>query len=83
MEAFDTVLAARMLHVHASVYDTPFISEVQEWRPGARSGRDDGLDAVAGALSLEPVRLKRFYSDGRQNWQGSGRTHEAKTDFEV
>lgn len=83
MEAFDTVLAARMLHVHAAVYDTPFISEVQEWRPSGRNTRDDGLDAVAGALSLEPVRLKRFYASGRQNWHGASHTHEAKTDFEV
>lgn len=83
MEAFDTVLAARMLNVHASVYETPFISEVQEWRPGAKGVRDDGLDAVAGALSQEPVRLKRFHSSGRQNWQGSGTIHEANTDFEV
>lgn len=83
LEAFDTVLAARMLNVHAGVYATPFIAEVQEWRPGAKGGRDDGLDAVAGALSLEPVRLKRFYAGGRQGWQGGGKIHEAKTEFEV
>ena len=83
MEAFDTVLAARLLHVHASVYDTSFISEVQEWRPGRKCGRDDGLDAVAGALSQEPVRLKHYYSGARQSWQGGGGVHEAKTDFEV
>ncbi|MCB9996604.1 MAG: phage terminase large subunit [Rhodospirillales bacterium] len=83
IEAFDTVLAARMLHVHASVYATSFISEVQEWRPGAKGGHDDGLDAVAGALSLEPVRLKRYPGSGRQNWQGGSSVHEAKTDFEV
>lgn len=83
MEAFDTVLAARMLYVHADVYNTPFISEVQEWRPGAKGGRDDGLDAVAGALSLEPVRLKKYYAGSRQNWQGGGKAHEADTDFKV
>ncbi len=84
MEAFDVVLAARLLHVHTGVYDTPFIGEVQEWRPGAKGGRDDGLDAVAGALSLEPVRLARFYPGGRQSWRsGSAGPHEAKTDFEV
>ncbi|PJB71695.1 MAG: hypothetical protein CO093_04605 [Alphaproteobacteria bacterium CG_4_9_14_3_um_filter_47_13] len=83
MEAFDTVLAARLLYVHGSVYDTPFIREVQEWRPGAKGGRDDGLDAVAGALSLEPVRLRRYYAGGRQEWQSGGKMHEAKTDFEV
>lgn len=82
-EAFDAVMAARMLHVHASVYATPFIAEVQEWRPGAKGGRDDGLDAVAGALSLGPVRLAPGGRTGRQTWQGSGKTHKADTDFEV
>ncbi len=82
MEAFDTVLAARLLHVHGSVYTTRFIGEVQEWRPGTKGGRDDGLDAVAGALGQEPVRLKRYYHSGRQNWQGGG-TNKANTEFEV
>lgn len=84
MEAFDTVLAARLLHVHASVYNTPFISEVQEWKPGKKSGRDDGLDAVAGALSQEPVRLKRYYKSGHQGWKGGADGgHKARTDFDV
>lgn len=84
MEALDTVMAARLLHVHSSVYDTPFISEVQEWKPGKKSGRDDGLDAVAGALSQEPVRLKRYYKSGRQLWKdGAGKGHKAQTDFDV
>ena len=74
IEAFDTVLAARMLHVHASVYKTPFIREVQEWRPGSK-GRDDGLDAVAGAISAAPMRLPRHYPGGKQ--------HKADTEFQV
>jgi hypothetical protein len=57
-EAFDAVLAAGRLSAHRSVWDTPFILEMREWRPGGR-GRDDGLDAVAGCLASEPVRLPR------------------------
>lgn len=76
MEAFDVVLAARLLHVHAGVYATPFIAEMQEWRPGRVGGRDDGIDAVAGALSLEPVRLKRSSSTG-------ARQHIARSEFEI
>lgn len=72
LEAFDAVMAARALHVHASVYATPFIREMQEWRPGIKGGHDDGLDAAAGALSREPVRLRRLYHPARQNWQSSG-----------
>lgn len=83
LESFDAVLAARALHVHQSVYDTPFIRELQEWRPGAKGGHDDGLDAVAGALSQVPVRIRRTYASTRMNWQGGGVTHTAHTDFDV
>jgi len=58
LEAFDAVLAAGALHAHRSVWDTPFIRELREWRPDGRGkGGDDGLDAVAGCLKAEPVRL--------------------------
>ena len=69
LESFDVPLAARALHVHERVRSTPFLQEMREWRPGLRAARDDGLDAVAGALSLEPVRLRRTYFPGRANWQ--------------
>lgn len=82
LEAFDAPLAAQALHVHASVYETPFIGEMQEWRPGV-NGADDGIDAAAGAISLEPVRLKRVYpSRIRPSWRGAG-THQAQTEFEA
>ncbi|MBN8521747.1 MAG: phage terminase large subunit [Alphaproteobacteria bacterium] len=68
LEAFDAVMAARALHVHRSVMDTPFIQEMQEWYPGIKGAHDDGLDAAAGAIRLEPVRLKRVYFSGRQSW---------------
>ncbi len=83
LEAFDVVLAARLLHAHDSVYATPFLTEMQEWRPGGK-GRDDGLDAVAGALSLEPVRVKRLSSVmRRQGWTSASETHTADTRFDV
>jgi hypothetical protein len=81
IEAFDALLAARRLNVHDSVRKTPFITEMQEWRPGGR-GPDDGLDAVAGALSLAPSRLEFARFSGRHDWHG-GAAHTAKTDFEV
>lgn len=82
LEAFQTVMAARILHVHESVFQTPFLTEMQEWRPGIRRGHDDGLDAVAGALAQQPVRLKTERFFGRHLWHGSI-AHTAKTDFEV
>ncbi|TAN55460.1 MAG: hypothetical protein EPN26_05335 [Rhodospirillales bacterium] len=56
VDAFDAVLAAGALNAHRSVWDTPFVAEMREWRAGGK-GRDDGLDAVAGCLLSEPVRL--------------------------
>ncbi|QQG36011.1 MAG: phage terminase large subunit [Micavibrio aeruginosavorus] len=82
LEAFETVMAAGMLHVHESVYATPFITEMQEWRPGRSGGHDDGLDAVAGALLRQPARLPVESFSGRHSWHGYP-THTARTDFDV
>jgi hypothetical protein len=74
VEAFDVVLAARALHAHRSVWDTPFVREMREWRPDGR-GRtpDDGLDAVSGCLTAEPVRVGRVARPARRaDWRGGG-----------
>ncbi|MFW5680291.1 MAG: phage terminase large subunit [Pseudomonadota bacterium] len=52
VEAFDPVLAAHSLNVHARVFETPFVEEMRNFVPGAQN-RDDGLDAVAACI-LEP-----------------------------
>ena len=83
LEALDAVLAAKALHVHESVYETPFIREMQEWAPGRKGGKDDGLDAVAGALAMAPVRIRSEFFAGRQTWQGGGIIHSARSDFDV
>jgi hypothetical protein len=84
LEAFDALLAARKIHVHTSVLRTPFMIEMQEWRPGRSKSRDDGLDAAAGALSQQPVRIKRIYGDGgRQGWTRGAVIYKAKTEFKV
>lgn len=87
LEAFDAVLAARLLSVHDSVRKTPLMTEMQEWRPDVKGGHDDGLDAVAGALAQEPMRMARHYPlAGGQIWTGAGQaqsTHSADDDFSV
>lgn len=88
IDAFDAVLAAGRLHAHASVWSTPFIEEMREWRPGTRA-RDDGLDAVAGCLLSEPVRLSRLStkssdtSGARPNWRPGSAGTTAPTTFDV
>lgn len=81
--AFDAVMAARCLSVHEDVRATPFLSEMLEWQPQKKSGYDDGLDAVAGALSLEPVRLKNIYSTADRKYLSRSTTMQARTEFDV
>lgn len=83
LEAFDAILAARALHVHRSVLQTPFIEEMREWQPGKNGGHDDALDAVAGALSLQPVRIGRVYGLSRASWTGSSQPARAASEFNV
>ncbi|HRC26956.1 MAG TPA: phage terminase large subunit [Alphaproteobacteria bacterium] len=72
LEALDAPLAARRVHLHRSTLDTPFMEEIRGWRPGATGGHDDGLDALAGAISLQPVRVERPASARRPSWNAPG-----------
>lgn len=83
VEAFDAVMAARQLFINSAVFQTPFMREMREWRPENTKLKDDGLDAVAGALSREPNRIERLYGSGGHTWQGNGKAFSAKTDFKV
>ncbi len=83
LEAFDALLAARRLYVHEAVLKTPFMTEMQEWRPGVNKGHDDGLDAAAGALLQSPDRLARLYGKGDHTWMRTGHPHKADTEFRV
>ncbi len=83
LEAFDVVMAARALHVHERVRETPFLAEMMEWTPDKKNQRDDGLDAVAGALLQERVRLGHFPKRGAQTWAVGGKSHKAKTVMDV
>jgi hypothetical protein len=60
LSAFDPALAGRRLHAHAGIFRTRFPAEMAAWRPDAANGRDDALDAMAGCLLNEPVRLPQL-----------------------
>ncbi len=83
IEGFDAPMAALALNVHDSVKDTPFIMEMTEWQPSKKNMRDDGLDAVAGALSLEPIRIQRSVVTAQRKWFSGGQSFKADTDFKV
>jgi hypothetical protein len=80
LNAFDPVIAAAALHVHTSVWQTPFISEMRDWRPG-RHGRDDGLDAVSGCILNEPVRIRRQAARQGRSWRHQSVSRALEVDF--
>lgn len=86
MEAFDVLLAERALHVSRKIWTTPFIEEMREWSVDG-AAHDDALDAVAGCLASEPVRIGAFRSDGvplaKAGWQGASEQFAAETNFNL
>ncbi len=81
--AIEPVLAARRLWVHRAVLAGKFAAEMREWRPGpsSKGAHDDALDAVAGCLLAEPVRLPRAMAAERSGWRGGGGAYGAETGF--
>jgi len=87
LSAFDVVLASRALNVHRNVWKTAFPTEMREWVP-ATSAKDDALDAVAGCLLSEPVRLARnpiHRLDGKimRKWGSNGSVLTVQSEFQV
>ena len=62
--ALEAPLLNGSLYVHQSVMQTPFPDEMQDFNATGRT-HDDGLDAVAGCLLSEPVRLPHIISFNR------------------
>ncbi|MCI0752450.1 phage terminase large subunit [Teichococcus vastitatis] len=72
LSALDPVLAARRLYAHERVFRTPFPVEMAEWKPDVAGARDDALDALAGCILAEPVRLPGAPPVQRvAGWRGS------------
>ena len=84
LEAYDAIMAAKALYVHGVVRETPFLTEMAEWQESKKNNKDDGLDAVAGALSMEPMRFGRVSNSAQKlSWMGSGKPCTATSDFDV
>ena len=58
LEALDVRLANGSVFMHERVKNTPFMQEITEWNADLKNMHDDGLDALAGCLLAEPVRIK-------------------------
>ena len=81
--AIEPLLAARRLWAHRSIFATPLIAELREWRPtGSKGAHDDGLDAVAGAILNEKVRISRGAGAVRtEDWRMPAGGYTARQDF--
>lgn len=80
-DAFGAVMGAGLLHVGPLVVKTPFLRQLREWHPDG-GGHDDGLDAVAGCILAEPVRLPRVDMPlYRADWRGNGGVFRAQNSF--
>ena len=59
LSAFDAMLMNGSFWAHEDIRKTPFLDEMRDFMPQGKA-HDDGLDAVAGCLLAEPVRLERI-----------------------
>ncbi|MCW9034357.1 MAG: phage terminase large subunit [Alphaproteobacteria bacterium] len=85
LDAFDARLAAGVISAHKTVLANSFIEEMREWRPDG-GGNDDGLDAVAGCLLAEPVRISRvpnstIQKQNHSNWRFPEEGYVVSTEF--
>ncbi|PZP56788.1 MAG: hypothetical protein DI586_02520 [Micavibrio aeruginosavorus] len=78
-EAFDAVLAANHLHVHKTALHNSFQDELRDWNPLKKNQKDDTLDAVAGAMSMQNVKIQRVRGSKQAIWQRGGKVRIAKT----
>ena len=75
LNSFEPLLNSGRLFMHNRIKQTMVLSEMLAWTPIGSSEHDDGLDAIAGALSMMPGPTKSLV---RQQGQ-----IKANTDFKI
>jgi len=58
LDAIEPLLATGRLFAHERIRKTKLLTEMEEWLPIANANRDDGLDALAGALRMTPIPIR-------------------------
>ena len=58
LNAIEPVLTTGRLYMHEKIKQTMLLSEMLAWTPIGSKEHDDGLDAIAGALTINPVTLR-------------------------
>ena len=75
LDSIEPVLTTGRLFIHEHIKSTPLLSEMLGWSPLAMYQNDDGIDALSGAIRLQPVPIHPMSS--------SFKILKAKTDFKV
>lgn len=79
LEALEPLLSGGMLWAHTSVIDA-IEQQMKDWNPEVRDQPDDLLDAAAGAVTDQPVRVGKIVAAGevrqRNDWRPTGGDHE-------
>ena len=72
LDAIEPLLCTGRLYAHSQIRSSGLIDEMSDWAPGGKA-HDDGLDAIAGALSMPPTPIR---PEARPN-----QTITARTEF--
>lgn len=85
LEAFEPLIASKMLWAHMSVLDGDVWDQMRDWNPAIAKQPDDYLDAGAGAITDTPERLQQIGqispSNGRHDWRPGAGVHEIKVEY--
>lgn len=85
LEAIEPLLSSRMLWAHVDVLDGLLWDQMKDWNPAVREQPDDLLDAGAGAVTDQPVRVGKIVGNpttrARDDWRPSGGTHEVELEL--
>ncbi len=74
LDALEPLMSTGRLFAHRRITQTPFITEMLAWSPLGGCEHDDGLDAVAGAITCPPVPVRPTFGGAR---------YMANTDFKI
>ena len=58
LNAIEPVLTTNHLYMHEKIKKTMLLSEMLAWTPAGSVEHDDGLDALAGALTMNPLPIR-------------------------
>jgi hypothetical protein len=74
LDAIEPLLGTGRLYAHERIRATPLVDELADWSPVATVNRDDGLDAVSGALRTPPIAIRP---------RGAQQMVKARTEFSL